>query len=304
MYTFSLISVPLFYYLISRCQYTSVPSFIRKTFPGILWPEYWPLDRDSIATLLPEPNAQSLVRLTNQTNTSLNTTSSPQFRYLYNFEEIFAQLSRDVVVSLTFGLCCPPLAILILFVIWMKYFCSKVILNRFFCYRTKLVQSSEQTFLNSPRNSLFTHRDTSLFSSSEQTSFSEIIVSDPLIQLFNSSFSSVEMAFEKCFPPILLSSTVFFGLLSWDISADEISWKKTISIPVMMVTTCLLLFLVLYHYHIGLIAECRVLCEKWNDENSNGKKKMMSEDEENDKVVCNELVKEMSLSEMITNRGA
>jgi hypothetical protein len=293
MYTFSLVSVPLFHYLVSRHHYTTVPSFIRKIFPGILWPNYWPLERDSLDNLLTGQQSSSRQSLllnsnnstTNNTATNTNTTTLP-FHNLYNFEEIFAQLSRDVVVSLTFGLCCPPLAVLILFVIWIKYFCSKIILNRFFFSRMRLVttaEHTEQSALFSPRNSLVGHRDTSAsVISSTQTSFSETsmsmsltTLSDPLVQILNSSFNSVEMAFERCFPPILFSTTIFFGLLCWDISADEISWKKTIYIPVTMIATCLFLFAVLYHYHIGLIAECRVRCEKWNEtKGKNGEKRM------------------------------
>lgn len=237
MYSFSLISHPLLYYLVSRKKYEYFPSFTRKILPGILWPDYWPIDRESVENLFPE--RQSLVR------------TNLQFRYLYNFEEIFSQLSRDVIVMLTFGLSCPPLALLILFVLWIKYICSRIVLNRFLDSRWNLIL----------RNSVKNWHASELISQ-------QLFQQDPIIILLESSLSSISMAFEKCFPPILFWSTVFHSIICWDISVNNLSWKETIYIPIGMIIYCLFSFFILYHYHLGIIADWRMKLNK-SKSNSN-----------------------------------
>lgn len=237
MYSFSLISHPLLYYIVSRKDYSFFPTFTRKILPGILWPEYWPIDRESVESMFTE--RQTLFR------------SNLQFRYLYNYEEIMAQLSRDVIVMLTFGLSCPPLAILILFVIWIKYFCSRIVLNHFIDSRWNFIL----------RTSVKNWHSSELISQ-------QLFQQDPIITLLESSLSSVSMAFEKCFPPILFWSTVFHGLICWDISVDKLSWKDTIYIPTGMIGFCLLLFFFLYHYHLGIIADWRMKLSKRQTEST------------------------------------
>ena len=146
-----------------------------------------------------------------------------------------------MIVLLTYGLSCPPLAILILFSIWIKYFCSRIILNRFLDYRWNLFREVYGEKWNN--SELILH---------------QLFLQDPIIKLLDSSLESVSMTFERAWPVILFSATVFHSLICWDISTDHLKWNVTIFIPTGMIFFFLLLCFILYHYHLGFIATWRM----------------------------------------------
>lgn len=144
-------------------KYQQLPNLIRKSLPGILWPDFWPLHSNHITLPVRSPVCSNCFTLfSRSTSTSTNhshqnpsgstsifqSTSSVNASIrkelivptdLIKPEIIMALLIYDISIVITFGLCSPPLIFIICCVVFYKGILYRVMLGRFVKRRLTLI---------------------------------------------------------------------------------------------------------------------------------------------------------------------
>jgi hypothetical protein len=172
MYTtsFQILSIFLLVILIFVLDSPQTPLWILKLFPRVCWimcPE-----NSSIGTLLIDPS------------------------------RIISTLMNNLILLLSFGLCCPVLGSSVTGCICVNLVSWKMITGRF-------VKTHRCCLSIPPR------REDQL-----------------LLILLEQQLEGVSSYLQLCKWPVILTSTLFTTLISWDMAGDKVGWMKALWVPI------------------------------------------------------------------------
>jgi hypothetical protein len=148
-------------------------------------------------------------------------------------ESVVALLIYDVSIALTFGLCSPPLACIILCVVFWKGVIYRFLLGRFVRKRFILTHGVHLTMRGSQQLGVD-------FNMPENPSLycpeiHQYPYEDCTLNLLENSLYGYENSVISGLPPLLWGSVLFFSGLCWDMMSDSIGWKESIWIPTLIV---------------------------------------------------------------------
>jgi hypothetical protein len=230
--------------------YPSLPPILRKKLPGVLWPHHW-LAKDPLSQQSNRPGSgmHSLPITATQ--------QRPTPRLLLRMDTIMTGHMQDLLILLTFGLCCPALAIVIGTSICFSILNVRLIIGRFILLRNPALQEQIETnsFPSplSPSLSL-TLRPTSLpLPSSSTLSLPShrslrVYQSDLSLVALTAALSDLGRSYHQVLWVIVWNSCLFWTFLSWDIGGDEVGWNHCLWLPLLSVG-----FIVLIR--LGIVAE-------------------------------------------------
>jgi hypothetical protein len=220
-----------------QLPYNYIPSFIRVSLHGLLWPDHWLQDGDAFnqnqATVDRVPDVLLKVR-TVLCNDVLN----------------------NWLVFMTFGFCSLILAIAIvccvvlkmsLWVLLVGRFTKRVLQDSHECIVAPAGPTQEQqlaTSASSDENNEIENKKNSLCFA--LSSLAQVYV--PLYTVLAQSFWSLTCC-----------SALFVALLTWDMASDEVGWLRSLWVPLLPITTVTILYLVDFYY---LISSTHVDTEK------------------------------------------
>jgi hypothetical protein len=225
IYTSCLLVVTPFLYtylLVGHTSYEALPSRLRKSIHGIIWPDAW---RQTDITQLSDNDLRqfqtsvnrhtSIPNKFNTSNTSPSSRSSsgeseknnlPSPETLLKVQTIVATLMHHIAILLTFGLCCPVLAFTVTSAICVSVLQWKYLVGRFVTSRL-ISRDSVRMVMNNRR-----------------------VVDAALITLELSVGTALDY-FRATLWPVLWTSCTFFVFVCWDMAGDVVGWKAALWAP-------------------------------------------------------------------------
>jgi hypothetical protein len=218
--------------LLSRwVSYPSLPLAIRKKLPGVLWPHHW-LAKNSAGL----------------SDSSLSQ-QRPAPRLLLRMDTIMTGHMQDLLILLTFGLCCPLLALVIGASVLSSILNVRLMIGRFILLRHPALKDlspmSAQTNRSSalmfrpsqPSSSSLILRPTSLRWSSppspSRPASLRVSQSDISLVALTTALSDLGRSYHQVLWVIVWSSCFFWTFLSWDIGGDEVGWTHCLWLPLL-----------------------------------------------------------------------
>mgnify|MGYP003385897980 FL=1 len=199
-----------------------MPQSIRNMLHGVICPEYW-LEKEDASIL-----------------TANRAIVSRDPDVLMKMRTIFCNdVSNNLLVLLTFGLCSPVLAVAVACAVWLRMFLWAMLLGRF----TKcLVEDnndrdsfvSAAAVASSASSSESPSHQSEIKSSSvaaaagargDEGHFALVALAQVHIPLFDALAGS--------FWRLVWCSALFIAVLSWDMAADEVGWLPSLWVPLL-----------------------------------------------------------------------
>jgi hypothetical protein len=221
--------------VLSSIDYEVLPAWLQRRVYGLVWPDIWSGDAPAAA---PAPAANDRTQ-EKRTGADSDTFRIPTTKKLSKFKSIASSdIFRHVVVLLTFGVCSPLLACLIALSVTIKLHMWIAMLGRFVHYRvvTKCRYQSKEVMNESRSESetlselLYLHPpvlpgDLSGEEQAHMTSHSRSRPADYTLQCIARGLLPLQDVFEQCGQPVLWSSALFMGCITWDLSSDGDGWR-------------------------------------------------------------------------------
>jgi hypothetical protein len=153
---------------------TRYPHWLLKSLPGVYLPSHWnDIDR-------PEMNPDRLL----------------------NPHQIISGMLNNIILLLSFGLCCPVLCCYIALSICVNLSCWLFFINQFVRLRIDALVTSQR------------------------------LSEDQLFLLLEHQLHGVSSSLSVCKWPIILTSCFFVTLLGWDIAGDQGGWFEALWVPI------------------------------------------------------------------------
>jgi hypothetical protein len=124
--------LPFSIFVMSCISYTTIPSKLRTKFPGIFWPDHWVTNE---ADRLTFGESEAVEREVAGVATG---------RKLINIKTIVTQMVHHMCVLLTFGMCSPLLALVVITSIVVTSDLLRMLLARFVHYRMEALLCEEK----------------------------------------------------------------------------------------------------------------------------------------------------------------
>lgn len=199
--------------LYSLYDYSSFPRTILTQLPGIVWPYHWKLPPSY------PPYPSSLLKV----------------------DKIITPFMNNLMILVTFGVCSPLLAFVIILTIILSGKHWLYLIGRFFLLRIEnsmlLIEPNDHDdHLREGNNSIHELPSLSLSSDSfrdkEERQSKVFYSNDDYLILVNSILDKTSGYYSICLWPILITSTLFFTCLSWDMAGDRVGWQGAIWVPI------------------------------------------------------------------------
>lgn len=186
-----------------QLPYESFPLSIRSSLHGLMWPEYWAQNGDSLKDNKGTLNSDVMLKIrTILCNDVLN----------------------NWLVFMTFGLCSPPLAVAIVCCVIIKLSMWVVLVGRFTKY---ILQHNAAPVNNRLQQSPAPHSN----DSSDTCRHIEDSTCVTLISVLGQVYIPLYTVLAQSFWRLALCSALFVALLGWDMAADEVGWLDALWIP-------------------------------------------------------------------------
>jgi hypothetical protein len=220
MYAISFQIVTVLLKILTITSRHQIPSSLRRSFSGISWPQQWsqqlpPPASPLSSSLDPSP---PWARDPSPPDPSERASLTPDS--LIEPYQIISSLVNSLILLLTFGLCSPVLAGYILFSVLLTLTSWLYLIGRFLDLRQDRDQDNPR-----PRSLTLTRALTSI------TFTPSLTTKDYLIPFLNDQLEGTHRYLIVCKWPILLTSTAFMTLLSWDMAADKSGWEDSLWVP-------------------------------------------------------------------------
>lgn len=150
--------------------------------------------------------------------------------------QIISNMMNNVILLLSFGLCCPLLELFVTLNICLFSASWMYFLGRFVYWNCEESRSTTEE-VESP---ISLEKDKKEFDDMKCLGRRSIQHEDILIQL-NQQVLSVNTSILVCKWPIIVTSCLFVTLLSWDMAGDEVGWYGSLWVPG---TGCLILIVI------------------------------------------------------------
>lgn len=234
VYTFQLLRPLLSTLLLTQyLPYRRLPPWLRKKFPGVLWPHHWLARKRDHLPGTSYPQEYPLPSL------------------LLNMDNIMTNHMQDLLILLTFGLCCPLLAVVIGFSIKISIWQVRLIIGRFVFERRSLPLievkeslPSSPLWPSTPSPSVVTAIP--IASSLEQPENISASQSDISLIALTTVISDLGRSYHQILWVLVWSSCVFWAFICWDIGGDEAGWDNCYWLPLASVGYILLIRLVIF----------------------------------------------------------
>jgi hypothetical protein len=161
--------------------YSKCPTSIQFFLMGVMWPNHDWCSAES--KLFPLPLSRRLLRVDN----------------------ILCDILHHNGILLTFGLCCPVLAIAIAVYVTIYVLVLLVVLGRF----VKLVDSGQSDMMTI-----------------ESTNYKTVL------EALEKASSDSDMYVRTCMWEVVWMSSIFYAFLCWDMASDRTYWKNVLWLPV------------------------------------------------------------------------
>jgi hypothetical protein len=220
VYTLQLITPFLSTVLLTQyLPYHRLPPWLRRKFPGVLWPHHW--------------LAQNRYR--NHTQEEASPQERPLPSLLLRMDNIMTSHMQDILILLTFGLCCPLLAIVIGLSINISIWQVRLVVGRFVFLRNPSLKNFkvEENSSSSPPWAIRPSPVASscLASTSLRPESVSVSQSDLSLIALTAVISDLGRSYHQVLWVLVWSSCVFWAFLCWDISGDEVGWNQCYWIP-------------------------------------------------------------------------
>jgi hypothetical protein len=191
------ISIASTYIYWNHINYSKLPKKIQNSMLGLMWPTHdW---NGSIEMDLPQAEFS---------------------RRLLKVDSIICEFLHHICILLTFGLCCPVVAIAIAIYVSIQVVILLIVFGRF----VQLFHDQN----NSTKN---------MVSGAVHGSNSR------LWEALELACSNIDIYIKNCMWEVVCMSSVFYALLCWDMASDRVYWKDVLWIPTTGVTIPLAMWL-------------------------------------------------------------
>jgi hypothetical protein len=210
--------------LVHRVQFSFLPLWIRPVLQGAMWPEHWARSRDGTAEsqhaniemrgsgIVNVSNADVVDDITKRDDDQCDI-SSPIG--LLNVKNIIAKNAHALALSLSFGLCCPYLALAIGLSVLVNVLHLRYITGSFLFTREKKADSTQNGI-----------------STAVEAAVALAITNDVAIEDFNSAVAHTDELLQLILWPLVWSSALFVATVCFDMSTDEVGWRASVWIPI------------------------------------------------------------------------
>lgn len=195
LYAIQIIAVPInTYFLATHVPYPRLPLRARKLFQGIIWPHHWYSSQRTESRLLNDPTDIEKER--------------PTPRSLLARDTIVSKFTEDILNLITFGLCCPLLALAISISMVVNLLIQRTLIGRFLLAREDAFASPS----HSPPRTQSTAPDVALLA-------------------LNQSLFDLDSSYYRLIWVVIWSSCFFIAFICWDIAGDKMGALESIWIP-------------------------------------------------------------------------
>ena len=204
-YMFQLM-LPIGVFVMTCIPFCTIPLSLRDKFPGIFWPEFWvSSDPENLTDV-----ERKLI--------SNHEACVPTGRKLLNQKSIVLVIMNHFTVLLTFGLCSPLLAAVVIATVLMSCVLLEVFVARFVHFRLyDKVKLESNTVSNSSGDS--------------SGHMEETASTDHALRALDDQLMGTVDMLSICYMPIVVISCIFFAMLSFDMTADEVGWRQALWVP-------------------------------------------------------------------------
>lgn len=208
-YIFQIIYQPLLVYFLSKyISYNKIPSFIKYKLQGILWPNHWLINfnNHNYNNKQQKRNKQDKKEEDESLQDEKEIATKQQ---LFKVDSLITKHMQDMLVLITYGVCCPFLAVVIFLSMYISILLTRGMIGRFIFQRHF---HSSQELINKEQD----------------------IESDLGVICLNESLKNFDYSFSYNHTTtwiIIWTSCFFFIVLCWDIAGDEVGWEKSFWVP-------------------------------------------------------------------------
>jgi hypothetical protein len=232
-----LIVLPLLthYILANYTSFFSLPAWIRRSVPGVLWPDDWRDSQGGDEVVVNELNKEGAQRSppppVRASLYQLDPMSIPAS--LININSVVSKIMQHIAVLLTFGLCSPVLGTVISLAIFSSLARWRVIISRFTASRNGIVAPKETPLSPVIRRSSVTSVMSEM--NSENLSISSVssapMFQDIMMDALETALYDVSNRFYQMMWIVVWISAIFFACITWDIAGDEVGWVRSLWAP-------------------------------------------------------------------------
>jgi hypothetical protein len=206
IYSLQALVYPLATYLLAKAvPFDQLPGWVRTKLPGILWPHHW-LAESSPGGLGGDRGRHHDTESTMRTKEDKRELASAGT--ILKTDELMTKHLQGTLVLITFGLCCPPLALTISLSLFISLLQLRCLIGRFLLLRHPTLL--DQT-LTSPAAALPS--------------------ADSALRALKSGIVNLDRSFHHTAWIVVWTSCFFFVLLCWDIAGDEVGWLRSLWVP-------------------------------------------------------------------------
>lgn len=218
-----------------RVQLSSLPIWIRPVLQGALWPEHWARSRDDTVSQTKNiemrashsihDNCDAIVDGVASVAKEPREVSTPIG--LLNVKNIIAKNAHALALSLSFGLCCPYLALAIGLSVYVNVLQLRYITGSFL--QTRILDSSIGQLIS---------EDAHVEASLTQTKNVPIpvIINDIAVTDLNTAVTYTNELLQFILWPLVWSSSLFIATVCFDMATDEVGWRTSLWIPLTTVS--------------------------------------------------------------------
>jgi hypothetical protein len=208
IYSIQIVVYPLATYLLAKfVPFDRLPPWIKATLPGIIWPHHWLANRSVAGDK--DQNKDGCA------NQSLEISAGQQQsqelasgRTILKTDDLMIKHLQGILVLITFGLCCPPLALTISLSMFLSLLQLRCVIGRFVLLRHPTLVDP--------------HLPSSPFSPPS---------ADSALRALKSGIVNLDRSFHHTAWIVVWSSCFFSVLLCWDIAGDEVGWMHSLWVP-------------------------------------------------------------------------
>jgi hypothetical protein len=234
---FQIITTPLGSYLLSQhVSYSALPVPVRSSLPGLLWPHHW--THQSVTRKEVEVSLMNLEPSKKNSLVPFEEKEIPSPSLLFKVDSFANKFMHDVLVLLTFGLCCPLLCFAISLSMILSIFEINIMVGRFILSKGRISLES----CGNQHSSLLTLRSTE----ENNPSVAPLLSFDPSFRLVVTLIHDLAPACRNLVWIVIWSSCFFFMFLCWDIAGDELGLERSLWVP----TVVLGITIIFYFYFL------------------------------------------------------
>jgi Leucine-rich repeat (LRR) protein len=199
IYSIQIVLYPLATYLLSKyVPYPRLPHWVQAKLPGIIWPLHWAASEHLTAEKI-QQQGQKLEIAT--------------ARRLLKTDDLMTRYLQGVLVLITFGLCCPPLAMAIALSMYLSLVQLRCVIGRFVLLRhPDLIEGGQH------------HAPEALEPQS-------LASADASLGALKSGIMNLDRSFHQTAWIVVWTSCFFYVVLCWDIAGDEVGWERAVWVP-------------------------------------------------------------------------